>query len=253
MKINKIKKMKNGRYKIELDNNEKITLYEDVILENNLLFKKEIDNDILNKLNIDNEYYDIHNKVLKYISTKMRSELEINKYLDKYQITNKEDIINKFKNMNLINDELFVRAFISDKINLTSMGPYKIKNELLNHNIEEHLIDNELSKYDESIFIDKLKKIIDKKIKTNNKSEYMFKSKMQMELRNLGYDPNTVNNVLGTCKVDNNVISKEYDKLYKKLSRKYSDQELFYQIKNKLYIKGFKTDEINEEIKKRIE
>ena len=48
---------------------------------------------------------------------------------------------------------------------------------------------------------------------------------------------------------DNTIIKKEYEKLFNKLSRKYKDKELYSQIKNKLYQKGFSYDEINNYIK----
>ena len=79
MNIDKIKKLNNGKYKIFFDNKEYITVYEDVILEENILFKKEISNDLINTINIKNDYYKIYNKTLKYIMTKVRSEMEINK------------------------------------------------------------------------------------------------------------------------------------------------------------------------------
>ena len=67
MNIEKIKKQKSGKYLIELDDHTKLQLYEDVILDNGLLFKKNIDSDLYNKLNLENNYYDIYNKTLKYI------------------------------------------------------------------------------------------------------------------------------------------------------------------------------------------
>ena len=91
MKIEKIKKMKNGKYKLSLDNKTNIITYDNVILDNNLLFNKEIDNEKLNQLIIDNNYYDIYNKVVKYISIRMRSKLEIENYLDKLGITDLKD------------------------------------------------------------------------------------------------------------------------------------------------------------------
>lgn len=65
---------------------KKIVTYDDVILSNNILFNNEINNDILNKLNIDTMYYDIYNKTIKYILTKLRSELEIENYLNKLNV-----------------------------------------------------------------------------------------------------------------------------------------------------------------------
>ena len=45
-------------------------------------------------------------------------------------------------------------------------------------------------------------------------------------------------------KEDLTVISKEYDKLFKKLSLKYEDDKLKFEIKNKLYQKGYSSYEI---------
>ena len=247
MKIEKIKKTKSGKYILELDNNEKITTYDEVILKNNLLFNKEIDSELLNKLNIENNYYEVYNKVMKFISTKMRSELEINKYLDKLGFKEKEKIINDLKRIKLINDDIYIKAFISDKITLTLNGPYKIKKELLEHNIDEDKIDQELSKIDSEIYYERINKLINKKIKTNkNKSIYLLKQKIVNELIDLGYSKDMILEVLNNFTINEiDIIKKEYDLLYKKLSKKYQGSELQYQIKNKLYSKGFNIENIN--------
>ena len=66
MKINKIKK--NGKkYKIILDNGLEIKTFDDVIINNNLLYNKIIDDELLDKINKENEYYDVYNKVINLI------------------------------------------------------------------------------------------------------------------------------------------------------------------------------------------
>ena len=45
MKIEKIKKLSNNKYKLVFVDNDSLTLYEDVILDNNILFKKDIDDE----------------------------------------------------------------------------------------------------------------------------------------------------------------------------------------------------------------
>ena len=45
MLIEKIEKLKNNKYNIYI-NGEKITTYDNIILENNILYKKQIDNDL---------------------------------------------------------------------------------------------------------------------------------------------------------------------------------------------------------------
>ena len=248
MKINKIKKLSSGKYKIELENKESITLYEDVLLEENILYKKEIDNELLNKLNIRNDYYKIYTKTLKYIMTKIRSEKEINEYLDKQLIDNKdkEKIIKKLKDNKMLNDDNFYISYISDKVRLSNDGPDKIKNELIKHNIDENKINNELSKYEEDIY-NKLEKLVSKKVKLNKSSEYIMKQKLTNYFINLGYKKYMIDNILSNIKIDNShSIKIEYEKQYKKLSKKYNGEELKYKIKNNLYKLGYKIDEINE-------
>ena len=96
MKIQKIEKLKNNKYKIKIDNIDVIT-YDNIILENNLLYKKEISENLYNKILKDNTYYDLYNNVLKYLLKKKRSEKEVFDYISKLtnNINDIEYIINK--------------------------------------------------------------------------------------------------------------------------------------------------------------
>ena len=47
-----------------------------------------------------------------------------------------------------------------------------------------------------------------------------------------------------TFKENDMLIQKEYDKLFRKLSKKYDGSELTYQLKQRLYQKGFNSLEI---------
>ena len=248
MKIQKIKKLSSGKYKIVLENNESFVIYEDVLLEENILYKKEIDSELLNKINIKNNYYKVYTKALNYLLTKIRSEKEVSKYLDKQLIEEKDKIkiINKLKENRMINDDNFYIAYISDRIRLSNDGPYKIKNYLLEHNISEEKINEELSKYNVDIY-SKLEKLINKKIKTNRDSEYIMKQKLTNHFINLGYSKDMIEDILNKTEINfSDSIKQEYNKQLKKLSKKYNGEELIYKIKNNLYKKGYKLDEINQ-------
>lgn len=255
MKVEKINKLKNGKYKITLDNDNKIITYDDVILKNNLLFGKEIDLEKLDSISKDTEYYFVYNKLIKYIYTKMRSEFEIINYISKYDLEEKleNEIINKLKEIGLINDNRFMKAFISDKINLSSMGPYKIKSLLKEHKIDEDLINEEISLIDSELINEKVKKIVIKKISFNKKhSNYNLKQKLISDLINLGYSKEMIIDIIDQNLIQNNdVLEKNYNLLYKKLSSKYSDAELLKKVKSKLYEKGFNLNEINDLINKK--
>lgn len=249
MKIDKIKKMNNGKYKIELDNNEKIVTYDNVILKNNLLFDKNIDSNFLNQINKDTEYYNVYNKVIKLISTKVRSEEEIHKYLSKLEIPNSDEkkIITDLKNNGLINDLNFCKAYVSDKMNLSTSGPYKIARELREHKIDEATILDILKEYDESFIEEKLTKLIRKKISSNNKySRTNLYQKIMASFKELGYNSEMINKVFNNnYKSNSNLIEKEAIKIRKALSKKYTGRELEYKLISKLFQKGFTSEEID--------
>ena len=50
MKIAKIKKQKDGKYKIQLENGDILNTYDDVILSTNILYTKDIDDETLKKI-----------------------------------------------------------------------------------------------------------------------------------------------------------------------------------------------------------
>lgn len=251
MKINKIKKM-NGKYKIILENDEVITTYDDVIINNNILYKKDISDEIVDKIIEETSYYEMYNKVLKYISTKLRSEYEIIKYMQKLEVSEKRqsEILDKLKQVKLINDENFTIAYIHDKLNLSNDGPLKIRKELMNHQINAEVIEQELSKVDRQIVLDKLEKLVLKKINGNIKySNNMLKQKLLNYFTNMGYEKNDILFLIDkNMKNNNEIIKKEYVKLYNKYSKKYNDEGLKNIIKNKLYLKGFRYDEISDVI-----
>ena len=197
MKIEKYESINNGQYKIYLSDGTILKINSDVIINNNLLYKKEIDNTLLNKILKENDNANIYNKCVKYISVRLRSKKEIIDYLKKLNIDNTADIIDKLTKNNLINDEVFTKAFIKDKINFTSYGPYRIRQELNKYNIDNEIIDKHIKDIDEEILIGKIDKQINKMIKSNRKySSNILKSKMYNNLYNNGFDKDMIINIL---------------------------------------------------------
>ena len=257
MKIEKIKKVDKNKYQLQLSNDEAIITYDEVILKNNLLFKPQIDSNLLNQINIDTRYYDIYNRVIKLISTRLRSKKEIKEYLNKLNISieDQEKIINQLTKIGLINDINFTKAYINDRTYLSNDGPNKIKKDLEEHDIDINIIEEEITNINQEIIYEKLKKLINKKIKNNRKySIYQLKQKIVLDLINLGYDKDMILGCLNNQKLDNNdILEKQYNKLYTKFSKKYTGNELYKRIKQSLYQKGFNIEEINNLIEQKIE
>ena len=246
MKIQEIRK-KGKKYKITLDNGLQINTFDVVILNNGLLYNKIINDELLKKINKENNYYDIYYKVLNLISKKVRSEKEINDFLYKNSVSkiDKNKIIKKLKSINLINDKIFAKSYISDKINLSNDGIDKIRNDLLKHNIDLNIINEELDKIDNDLLNKKIEKLINKKLKNSKYVGFKLKYKIINELVNLGYNKEKIIEIYDNMNIKKgDLIIKEYNKLYTKLSNKYEGKELEYKINMKLYNMGFTKYEI---------
>ncbi len=244
MKVDKISKTRSNKYKVSFDNNEKIITYDDVIINNNLLNDGKIDEKKLSKIFEDTEYFDIYNKVIKFVSKKMRSEKEVINYLDKFELkeSDQKKIINNLKKINLINDITFSKAFVTDRFNLSNDGPLKIKKELLAHSIDDEVIDDAISYICEGEICDKITKLVVKKINQNKKdSKYVLRQKIIYDLNSKGYDRNLVSDIFdANCSDNNSAIDYNYN-IFIKREPKIDRKKMF----QKLYKKGFSMDEIN--------
>ena len=126
------------------------------------------------------------------------------------------------------------------------MGPNKIRKELLEHKISLDIINEELVVFEEELQLEKINKVVDKLIRSNHtRGGFVLKKKITNDLVMLGYDIDLINRVISDYDFSNDkdMVKKEYDKLYKRLSRKYSGNELEYKIKEKLYQKGLYYEE----------
>lgn len=243
MKINSYKKLKNGQYKILLEDRELI-LHEDLILKNNLLLVKELSEKQIKYLEDENKKYFIYDDALKYLKTKLRSKQEMYRYLEKkeYDKSSVEEVITKLEKQKYLNDEIYIQAYINDKMHLTNDGPYKISKDLQKKNMDMKTISQYIEVFSIELQNEKVEKLIHKAIKTNrNKSKKILKQKITKDLLNLGYSMDVIQNhlyLLDTVS-DEEIKKKEQDKLYAKLSKKYTGAELEYKIKQKMIQKGF--------------
>ena len=199
MKIEKYKKIKEDLYRVLLDNGEIIDIYEDVILANNLLYKSEIDQSLLDKINIENNYQLAYNISVKYIMIRLRSINEIKVYLTKkgYSKDVIDKVIEKLIKNKLLDDEIFTKAYINDKLNFTNVGKYKLINELTTKmKVDNSVVYNVLESYEE-VWNDRIDKLINKYLKSNKKYRgNTLKNKLYIYLVNLGYDKDKVISIL---------------------------------------------------------
>ena len=250
MEIQTFKKKKDNKYEIIFKDKSSIDLYDDVIIKYNLLINKKIDKKEFEEITKYNASLDAYYISLKYISKKMRTKLEIKKYLEKKEFDYKtiKETIDKLEKNKVINEKLYIKAYINDQINFSVYGPNKIVNKLYLLGIDKNKSYDYIDSIDNKIWIEKIEKIINKKIKANkNYSTMMLKNKIVSSLINDGYDKGMILEVLNEYKIDNDIkiIEKEYNKIKNKLSKKYDGNNLEFQIEMKLRSKGFSSEEID--------
>ena len=240
MQINKFKKVGKSKYKIIFDHTD-LTLYEDVILKYDLLIKKEVDIDLIDKIIEENKVYEAYHSALSYIEIKMRNRKEIYNYLNKKGFDDNliNETIDKLDNLNLLNNDSYISAYINDKVNLTTDGPYKIKNSLIELDFDGYSIDKYLNKIDDSVWQEKLKKLINKKSSMmKSKSYFMFINKLKNDLYNLGYSKDMIEENLSNIEYVSNAIDKDFNRA----RNKYKDDK--NKIINYLLRKGYSYNDI---------
>lgn len=254
MEIMSFKKKSGNVYEIEINTGEKYKIYDDIILKYELLIDRKIDKKKLDKVLNENARLDAYYKGLKYLGVRMRSELEIKKYLAKCGFLNSEIVyaLDRLKDEGYIDNTRYVKAYIQDAINLGNDGPQKIHDELLKLGISEKYIFPELDSVSEEEWINRISTIITKKAKVNKSSEKMFKNKMTSVLLSLGYPFELIKTVMDDVKLDtHDAFNRDADKVYNRLSLKYEDKELKYRFKNAMYSKGYDLGEICEYLDKK--
>lgn len=243
MKIEKYKKTTKSRYKIYLDDGRELLLYEDAILKFELLLKKEILEKDIMEVELFNQECDVYHVGLESINHRFKSVYDLKETLLKkeYPIEMVEKAIDKLLQQGYLNDRSFAKSFINNKIINTNNGPYKIRRELSEHRVDSNIIEEEIVIFDEDTQLDKIRKVANRLYNSNrNRGGAVLKKKIVNDLINLGYDTSTISKVVSEYDFSNDkdIAKKEYEKFYKKLSRKYEGKELEYKIKEKLYQKG---------------
>ena len=247
MNINKFSKGKNGMYTITLEDNTKLTVHEDLILKYDLLLTKKLDDTLKEEIIEENKVYEIYEVSISYINKKLRSKKELSKYLIKkgYSQDLVDKVIELLYTQGYLNDKVYATSYVHDRIALSSDGPNKIRKDLNDLGIDPELIEESISSYTTDIEKERIEKLVSKQIKSNsNKGASLLKKKIQMNLLNLGYNYELINENLNSKNLSNpDIYQKEYNKIYKSLSKKYSGCELEYHVKQKLYQKGFTIEE----------
>ena len=248
MKILKFKKKPNGKYSVYLDDGREFVYYEEVILQYELLLKKEVDEKDLLTIHQTNLEYDVYYVALNSIKSRFKSIYELREFLRKKEYPEEmiDHAIDKLIEQRYLDDRLFAKSYINTQMITTSHGPLRIKNDLYNKKVSSSIIEEEIALFDEESQIEKMKKIIERLIRSNRtRGGLVLKQKIINDLKTQGYEYDLISRIISSYSFpqDKDLAKKEYDKLYKKYSSKYEGYELANKIREKMFQKGLTYEE----------
>lgn len=242
MKINRYQYIGKNKYQVWIDEIP-YTFYEDVIIESDFLTKKEVTQEFLKGQEKKNEFYKVYEEMTKFLNKKVCPKKDIIKKLDATNLSDidKEKMLLKLINSGYLNDKVYARAYIHNAILFELLGPNKLKEELLtNTDLSYEEVEKELEEYTKEIIDKKLKKYIEKQARLNKKSIKIFKNTITQKLLFLGFSSSDIDNALDNLSLnEDDLYQKEKEKQLRILSKKYQGKELEFQLKKKLYAKGF--------------
>ena len=245
-KISNIKK-KNNKYIVTLDDNNHLEFYSDTLIKYNLLKPRNVSDNEFKEILEYNLFYEAFNKALSFISSKQRTKKELSTKLNGYSQNIINKVIKRLEDLGYLDEKMYIESFINDQINLGCKGPIYIKKTLEKLDLNPLYIEKSLNNVEKYIWQEKIDKLINKKIKTNNNlSKNNLILKIKSYLISLGYEQDMVKDMLNQVhfQEDASILEKEYQKELKKLSKKYKEAELTSKIKYNLYKKGFNLSDI---------
>jgi regulatory protein len=200
MKIERIVKKNDENVIVYLDNQEKLFLSYEVILQNRLKRDMEIYEDGFSLLIRENQKYFIKKKAFNFLARRPHSYKELKlkllrKKYDKMLIT---EVLDYLTEKGFLNDYEFGRQYVEEKIRTKSWGKNKLKAELFKKGISLVLISKILN---EEVVApgEKAMALAEKKLKLLAKHNYSKKelfSKLYTYLYSKGYDYDTITEVL---------------------------------------------------------
>lgn len=245
---------KPGRYNVFIDEKYAFAVDEQVLIDFLLTKDMEIAPELQEKIKKADNAQKAYQSALHYLSYQLRSEKEIYDYLtDKEYQDQADHVIEKLREMKLLDDKIYAESFVRTKATVNYHGPLEIRQKLFRKGIEERLIDQALlSEYSEETRLENAQRLADKQVKKNkNRSNRESQQRVRQFLMQKGFTNDTIVEVFEELDFEKD-DDDEMEALIKqgeKAWRRYSKFDL-YNCKQKtyasLYQKGFPSDMISQ-------
>lgn len=188
-----------NRYNCFLDNDERISITDDLIFKFDLSAGKELTEDELIKLKSEADRAFTQEKALELLSLREHGSGELRtKLLQKgYEKAHIAEVLDYLKDKNYLNDERFAELYSEELIQRKQLGPMKVKEKLFQRGMSSSLIQNILSGYDRETQVENCRFHFLKKYKFNISFETReAKAKAIRFLQGKGFGWDVINSVI---------------------------------------------------------
>lgn len=199
IKVIKIIKV-NKKYIVYFNNNKNLNLSMEQLINFRINLDKSMTHDEFKKIEDSCIFFNYYEKVLKYISLRLRTKKEILTYLDKsdLSISCKSNIVNKLIENNYINDELYVKYFLNSCIDKNKGVNYFV-HRLKALDVDINIINKYTSTFNDQNVIHNLVERYQKEL--NNLSKYPIyiqKQKIINKMNRNGISANIIDLVVNS-------------------------------------------------------
>lgn len=204
MKITKIEQQKNNKNRVNIYCDEKFTfgLTQNGIIDFGLYVGKELTQETIEDITKQDSFNRGLTYAYDYLSYGLRTEKDMRTKLAKKEIEEKyiDDIINKLKEYNYINDKYYVETYIKSKAIPSNYGKQKVINALYIKGINKELVIQVWEELGDNIDIEtQVKELIEKKLNILKKEPFIKKKeKISRFLLSKGYQWNDFSDILNT-------------------------------------------------------
>ncbi|MGX6971067.1 recombination regulator RecX [Vagococcus bubulae] len=255
--IQSIKKEKTG-YLLTTKSGLKMPVSEDSLVKHRLLKGSEISVELLKQVKEEASFDIGYQKALNYLSYQLRSEQEIKDYLKKQEISYPQIvmIIDKLKELSLLDDKVFAESYVRTAIRTTDKGPQGVKEFLMKKGVDSGTIADALVLFGDSHQLELGKKLTEKMLrKYQQKSQKERVNKIRQQLFIKGFHTDVISQLIDELDFDEEedeygLLVNQGDKLWRRHER-LDSRKRNQKIKQSLYQKGFSFDDINRYIEEK--
>lgn len=255
--VQSIKKEKTG-YLLTTKSGLKVVVSEDSLVKHRLLKDSEVSDELLQQIKEEASFDIGYQKALNFLSYQLRSEKEIKDYLKKHEIDDAQVtlILDKLKDLALLDDKIFAESYVRTAIRTTDKGPQGVKEFLMKKGVPSETIEEAIGLFDNTHQLELGEKLVEKmarKYQQNSQKERRNKIRQQLFIK--GFHSDVITQLIDGLEFDDeeneyDLLVKQGDKLWRRHDR-VETRKKHQKIKQSLYQKGFKIDDINRYIEEK--